>query len=79
MSILPQLALCRPGVSSYGLSEMMVLAKRLVPIQKPDYLLVPYSPWLVGRAQSPFAPTYFGSVVTPYFLPVRMNRYGIVR
>jgi hypothetical protein len=55
------------GVSSYGLSQMMVLAKRLVPIHKPDYLLVQYSPWLVERAQSPFAPTYFGSVTTPYF------------
>src|SRR6266550_471742 len=55
------------GVSSYGLSQMMVLARRLVPIHKPDYLLVQYSPWLVERAQSPFAPTYFGSVATPYF------------
>jgi hypothetical protein len=46
---------------------MIVLARRLVPSQRPDYLLVQYSPWLVGRAQSLFAPTYFGKVPTPYF------------
>ena len=55
------------GVSSYGLSQMMVLANKLVPIHKPDYLIVQYSPWLVDRAQNPFAPTYFGRVPTPYF------------
>jgi len=55
------------GVSSYGLSQILILAQRLVPTQKPDYLLVQYSPWLVERAQSPFAPTYFGRMPTPYF------------
>ena len=55
------------GVSGYGLSQMLVLAKRLVPTNKPDYLLVQYSPWLVTRAQSPFAPTNFGAAPTPYF------------
>jgi hypothetical protein len=55
------------GVSSYGLSQMLILAKRLVPTQRPDYLLVQYSPWLVERAQNPFAPTYFGKMPTPYF------------
>jgi hypothetical protein len=60
------------GVCGSGLSQMMVLAKRLVPNHKPDYLLVQYSPWLVDRAQSQFAPTYFGKVPTPYFF-VRQN------
>jgi hypothetical protein len=55
------------AVSSYGLSQMLILAKRLVPGQKPDYLLVQYSPWLVSRALDPFAPTYFGKLPTPYF------------
>jgi len=55
------------GVGSYGLSQMLVLAKRLVPTHKPDYLVVQYSPWLVDRARSPFAPVYFGTVPTPYF------------
>src|SRR5215470_8398141 len=50
------------AVSSYGLSQMLILARRLVPAQKPDYLLVQYSPWLVSRALDPFAPTYFGKL-----------------
>tara|TARA_B100000315_G_C14535543_1_gene568267 strand:+ start:171 stop:1310 length:1140 start_codon:yes stop_codon:yes gene_type:complete len=55
------------GVCSYGLSQMLPLAKKLVPIHKPDYLLVQYSKWLVDRAQNPFAPSYFGKLPTPFF------------
>jgi hypothetical protein len=55
------------GVGSYGLSQMLILAKRLVPSHKPDYLIVQYSPWLTSRAQRPFAPTYFRKIPTPYF------------
>ncbi len=55
------------GVPSYGLSQMLILARRLTPAQRPDYLMVQYSPWLVERAQNPFAPTYFGRLPTPYF------------
>lgn len=55
------------AVSGYGLSQMMILAKRLVPIHRPDYLIVQYSPWLTQRAQNPFAPTYFGKLPVPFF------------
>ncbi len=55
------------GVCSYGLSQMLILARKLVPIHKPDYLLVQYSPWLVERAQTPFTPSYFGKVPVPFF------------
>ena len=55
------------GVCGYGLSQMLLLAKRLVPIHKPDYLLVQYSTWLVNRAQKPFAPSYFGKLPAPFF------------
>ncbi|MHC1725901.1 MAG: SGNH/GDSL hydrolase family protein [Syntrophobacteraceae bacterium] len=55
------------GVCSYGLSQMLVLAKRLVPLYKPDYLLVQYSTWLVDRAQAPFAPTDYGKLPVPFF------------
>ena len=61
------------GVCGYGLAQMIILARRLVPTYKPDYLLVQYSPWLVGRAQSPFADSYFGKVPTPYFI-LRQNQ-----
>jgi hypothetical protein len=55
------------GVCSYGLSQILLLAKKLLPIYKPDYLLVQYSPWLVARAQYQFSPTYFGRSPAPFF------------
>lgn len=58
------------GRCSYGLSQMLLLAKRLVPIHKPDYLLVQYSTWLVDRAQKPFAPSYFGKLPAPFFYEI---------
>jgi len=61
------------GVCSYGLSQMLLLAKKLLPIHKPDYLLVQYSPWLVSRAQDPFAPSSYGKVPTPFFYDIGDN------
>lgn len=55
------------GVCAYGLSEILLVAKKLVPIHKPDYLLVQYSTWLVTRAQDPFAPSHFGRLPVPFF------------
>jgi hypothetical protein len=55
------------GVPSYGLSQMVILGRRLIPASKPDYVVVQYSDWLVGRAQSAFGQTYFGKLPTPYF------------
>ena len=55
------------GCSSCGLSQMLILARRLIPTHKPDYVVVQYSPWLVSRALDPFAPTYFGKAPTAYF------------
>ncbi len=55
------------GVFGYGLAQMLILARRLIPVYKPDYLLVQYSPWLGRRARTPFAPSYFGRVPVPYF------------
>ena len=55
------------GVCSYGLGQMLILGRRLIPLRKPDYLLVQYSSWLIGRAVRPFAPSRFGTVPTPYF------------
>lgn len=55
------------GVSSYGLAQMLILARKLVATHKPDYVIVQYSPWLTARAQNPFAPTYLGKLPVPYF------------
>jgi len=56
------------GVSSYGLSQMVIMAKQLIPRHKPDYVLVQYSPWLVDRAIRPFSPSHYGKFPNPYFV-----------
>jgi len=55
------------GVCSYGLSQMVIIAKRLIPRHTPDYVIVQYSPWLVKRAIRPFAPSYYGKIPNPYY------------
>ena len=61
------------GVCGYGLAQMIVLARRLVPTYQPDYLLVQYSSWLTDRAQTPFAASPLGKVPTPYLF-LRQNQ-----
>jgi hypothetical protein len=55
------------AVSAYGLAQMLILGRRVVPVHTPDFLVVQYSPWLVDRALSPFAPTFYGRFPSPYF------------
>lgn len=55
------------GVPSYGLQQMLIRARDLVPRYRPDYVIVQLSPWLVQRAQTPFAPTYSGKLACPFF------------
>ena len=55
------------GCCSCGLSQMLILARKLIPAHKPDYVIAQYSPWLVMRSLDPFAPTYSGKSPTPYF------------
>lgn len=55
------------GVCSYGLSQMVIIAKRLIPLHEPDYVIVQYSPWLARRAARAFAPSYFGKITNPYY------------
>lgn len=54
------------AVSGYGLAQMLIQAKRLIPTLRPAYLLLEYAPWLVERGRSAFAPTLFGKIPTPY-------------
>ena len=56
------------GVCSYGLSQMAILAKKLIPRHKPDYVIAQYSTWLVDRALTPFALSPFGKLPNPYFV-----------
>jgi hypothetical protein len=60
----------------YGLSQMLILARRLIPQYKPDYVLVQFSPWLVGRGTSGFARSTFGLVPVPY-LTLADGRVGL--
>jgi hypothetical protein len=55
------------GISSYGLAQMTILAERLIPEHKPDYVVVQYSPWLASRAISMYAPVSFFLLPFPYF------------
>ncbi|MCH7530842.1 MAG: hypothetical protein IIB36_03660 [Gemmatimonadetes bacterium] len=54
-------------MSSYGLTQMLLAARDLLPRVEPDLLIVQYSTWLVDRATQPFAPSYFGLIPVPYF------------
>ena len=56
------------GVCSYGLAQMVVLSKELLAKYKPKYVVLQHSPWLISRATSMYAPVYFGSLPTPYFV-----------
>lgn len=55
------------GVPGHGLAQMVLRARQLIPKYKPDYVVVQYSPWLVGRAQSEFMPGSGDMFATPYY------------
>ncbi len=63
------------GVSSYGFSQMLLLARKLIPKYKPDYVVIQNSPWLSERAISRYAPTFGLAIPSPYF----SNVNGIVQ
>ncbi len=56
------------GRCSYGLAEMLILVRRLIPEFKPKIVLVQYSPWLVERSQQRYGPTFYGLLPHPYFV-----------
>lgn len=55
------------GVPGYGLAQMVLQARRLIPKYKPDYIVVQYSPWLVTRAQLEFQQDSANMIVAPYY------------
>ena len=55
------------GVCSYGLAQMAQLANKYIPKYSPDYVLVQYSPWLIKRAMTHFAPSYYSYNPNPFF------------
>ncbi len=55
------------GVCSFGLAQMLLRARALIPAERPEFVLFQHSPWLATRSRARFAPTYFGLVPTPSF------------
>jgi hypothetical protein len=55
------------GAPSYGLPQMLILARRLIPRHAPDYVLVQHSNHLVARALARYAPSFIGVLPTPFF------------
>ncbi len=56
------------GVPGYNLVQMTLKARQVVPKYKPDYVVVQYTPWLVERAVSEFAPSVYPvHVSVPYY------------
>jgi hypothetical protein len=62
------LAPLNAGRCSYGLAEMVILARRLIPVFKPKFVLAQYSPWLAERARLRYAPSFFGLLPHPHFV-----------
>lgn len=55
------------GCCSYGLAQMLLLGRRLIPELRPQVLLLQVSQWLPERAVNPYAPSYGGALPSPYF------------
>jgi hypothetical protein len=59
------------GCCGWGLTEMVLRGAGEIARWSPEYVLVQYSPWLVDRAVSAFAPTYYSVVPQPYWVDMR--------
>ena len=65
------------AVCAHGLSQMLIIARRLIPKYKPDYVLVQYSPWLARRSLKYFFPLVYRNVPTPFFTNTKDNSITI--
>jgi hypothetical protein len=65
------------GVCAYGLSEMMVVANKLIPKYKPKYTIIQHSPWIVPRAMELYGPAYYGSLPHAYFSKTESGSYQV--
>lgn len=55
------------GKCAYGLAQMLLLARRLIPEHRPEYVLLQHSPWLVTRGLSGFGRSALARSPAPYF------------
>lgn len=66
------------GKSGYGLAQMLLLARRLIPRYQPDVVVVQFSPWLARRSMSGFANVTFGVAPVPYLVQDADGRVTVV-
>jgi len=55
------------GFCAYGLSQMVLIAQQVIPSIKPTYVFAQYSPWIVARPMSHFAPSHFIRRPQPFY------------
>src|SRR5262249_38650613 len=55
------------GKCSYGMAQMVLLARDLIPRHKTHMVVVQYSPWLIDRSMACYLPSYYGVMPGPYF------------
>jgi len=55
------------GASGWGLSQMVIRARDVIPILKPDIVVVQYSNWLPERSLKFYFPSKLGKSSVPYF------------
>ncbi len=66
------------GVEGYGLAQMLLRARELIPRLKPDYVLVEYAPWIVSRSIDYTSPwEAHGRTPRPYFAITPDRRYFV--
>jgi len=55
------------GKCSYGLAQMVLLARELIPRHHPKIVVAQFSPWLLDRSMTCYLPAYYGVIPGPYF------------
>jgi hypothetical protein len=65
------------GKCAYGLAQMVLLARELIPRYRPEIVLVQYSPWLAGRGTSGRARATFGDIPVPALTLPPGTGYGV--
>ena len=65
------------GYHAYGLSQMLLRAREVIKTDRPDYVLVQYSPWLVDRSMRHFAGGRFLQRPIPYFTKTQEGKLEI--
>ncbi|HAA11306.1 MAG TPA: hypothetical protein DCE41_06220 [Cytophagales bacterium] len=58
------------GVCGWGLAQIYLRGKELIQQYQPDYVVLQYSPWLVERGVSNYAPSYSALIPSPYIYNV---------